>query len=87
MDSEDHYLLSAHLGPGILGRIDHLSIDVKRSAPVRAALGNNSLEVIYLKENERVTAAGSGLLRPDGRKSTDANDFTKQSVETTASSA
>jgi hypothetical protein len=34
MDDEDHYLLSAHLGPGIL-----YVIDVRTNAPVRAILG------------------------------------------------
>jgi hypothetical protein len=38
----------------VQGRIDHLSIDLKRQRLFVAALGNNSLEVIDLKENRRV---------------------------------
>ena len=36
----------------VQGRIDHLSIDLKGQRLFVAALGNNSLEVIDLREND-----------------------------------
>ena len=49
----------------VQGRIDHLSIDLKGQRLFVAALGNNSLEVIDLKENKRVHTIG-GLAEPQG---------------------
>jgi len=49
----------------VKGRIDHLSIDVKGQRLFVAALGNNSLEVIDLKENRRVHTI-NGLAEPQG---------------------
>jgi len=49
----------------VAGRIDHLSIDLKGQRLFVAALGNNSLEVIDLKENKRVHTIG-GLAEPQG---------------------
>jgi YVTN family beta-propeller protein len=49
----------------VQGRIDHLSIDVKGQRLFVAALGNNSLEVIDLKENKRVRSI-PGLAEPQG---------------------
>lgn len=70
--------VSAQSGPGQLlklettvpitdvqGRIDHLAIDVKGLRLFVAALGNNSLEVIDLKENKRVHSI-PGLAEPQG---------------------
>jgi DNA-binding beta-propeller fold protein YncE len=51
--------------PDVQGRIDHLSIDVKGRRLFVAALGNNSLEVIDLKENKRVHTT-NGLAEPQG---------------------
>jgi YVTN family beta-propeller protein len=49
----------------VQGRIDHLSIDMKGQRLFVAALGNNSLEVIDLKENKRVHTI-NGLAEPQG---------------------
>ncbi len=49
----------------VQGRIDHLSIDLKGQRLFVAALGNNSLEVIDLKENKRVHTI-NGLAEPQG---------------------
>jgi DNA-binding beta-propeller fold protein YncE len=49
----------------VQGRIDHLSIDVKGQRLFVAALGNNSLEVIDLKESKRVHSI-PGLAEPQG---------------------
>jgi YVTN family beta-propeller protein len=49
----------------VQGRIDHRSIDVKGQRLFVAALGNNSLEVIDLKENKRVHSV-PGLAEPQG---------------------
>jgi Uncharacterized conserved protein len=49
----------------VQGRIDHLSIDLKGQRLFVAALGNNSLEVIDLKENMRVHTI-NGLAEPQG---------------------
>src|SRR5436309_14244966 len=49
----------------VQGRIDDLSIDLKGQRLFVAALGNNSLEVIDLKDNKRVHTIG-GLAEPQG---------------------
>jgi len=49
----------------VQGRIDHLSIDLEGRRLFVAALGNNSLEVIDLKENKRVHTI-NGLAEPQG---------------------
>jgi len=49
----------------VQGRIDHLSIDLKGQRLFVAALGNNSLEVIDLRENKRVHTI-NGLAEPQG---------------------
>jgi hypothetical protein len=49
----------------VQGRIDHLSIDVKGRRLFVAALGNNSLEGIDLRENRRVHTI-NGLAEPQG---------------------
>ena len=49
----------------VQGRIDHLSIDLKGQRLFVAALGNNTLEVIDLKENKRVHTI-TGLAEPQG---------------------
>jgi hypothetical protein len=36
--------------PGVEGRIDHLAVDVQNQRLFLAALGNNTLEVIDLKD-------------------------------------
>ncbi len=49
----------------VKGRIDHLSIDLRGQRLFVAALGNNSLEVIDLRENKRVHTI-NGLAEPQG---------------------
>src|SRR5436190_6564399 len=51
--------------PDVQGRIDHLAIDVRGQRLFVAALGNNSLEVIDLKETKRVHTV-PGLAEPQG---------------------
>ncbi len=51
--------------PDIHGRIEHMSIDLKGQRLFVAALGNNLLEVIDLKENKRVQTV-RGLAEPQG---------------------
>ena len=51
--------------PDVQGRIDHMAIDVKGQRLFVAALGNNSLEVIDLKENKRIHTI-PGLAEPQG---------------------
>ena len=47
--------------PGVQGRIDHLAVDVAGQRLFVCALGNNSLEVLDLREGKRIhTIAGLG---------------------------
>jgi len=51
--------------PGVKGRIDHIDINVKDQIAYVAALGNNSLEIVDLK-NGRVLNSIKGLDEPQG---------------------
>lgn len=51
--------------PGVKGRIDHLDIDVKDQIVYVAALGNNSVEVVSLKQG-KVIHSIKGLDEPQG---------------------
>src|SRR5438552_3546423 len=51
--------------PGVQGRIDHLSVDLKNQRLFVAALGNNTIEVIDLKNSKRVHSL-AGLAEPQG---------------------
>jgi hypothetical protein len=51
--------------PGVKGRIDHIDINVKDQVAYIAALGNNTLEVVDLK-NGKVTGSIAGLDEPQG---------------------
>src|SRR5499425_2980465 len=51
--------------PQVEGRIDHMSIDTKGQRLFVSALGNNTVEVIDLKEGKR-TQTVSGLQEPQG---------------------
>src|ERR1041385_2362591 len=51
--------------PGVEGRIDHLSADVKGQKLFAAALGNNTLEVVDLALGKRVRSI-TGLKEPQG---------------------
>src|SRR5438128_9323742 len=51
--------------PGVQGRIDHLSIDLKNQRLFLAALGNDTVEVIDLKTARRVQTI-RGLAEPQG---------------------
>jgi hypothetical protein len=51
--------------PGVEGRIDHLSVDVQRGRLFVSALGNNTVEIIDIKQGQRVTEI-KGLKAPQG---------------------
>ena len=51
--------------PGVTGRIDHLAMDTMNNRLFVAALGNNSLEVIDLREGKRIRSI-RGLSEPQG---------------------
>src|SRR5437016_10527488 len=51
--------------PGVQGRIDHLSVDVNNQRLFVAALGNNTVEIIDLKNGKRVQIV-PGLAEPQG---------------------
>jgi DNA-binding beta-propeller fold protein YncE len=51
--------------PNVNGRIDHMAIDIRGQKLFVAELGNNSLDIIDLKEAKRIQSVGSnnvGLL-------------------------
>lgn len=51
--------------PNVMGRIDHLAVDVKGQRLFVCALGNDSIEVVDLKEGKRVRSI-KGLSAPQG---------------------
>lgn len=51
--------------PDVRGRIDHMSLDVKGQRLFVSALGNNTVEVIDVKEDKRIKTIGS-LKEPQG---------------------
>src|SRR5438552_1389551 len=51
--------------PGVEGRIDHLSVDLKGQRLFIAALGNNTLEVVDLAQGKRIGSI-TGLREPQG---------------------
>src|SRR5438128_7891252 len=51
--------------PGVEGRIDHLSMDLKGQRLFVAALGNNTLEVVDLAQGKRIRSI-TGLREPQG---------------------
>jgi len=51
--------------PGVQGRIDHLSLDLNNQRLFVAALGNNTIEIIDLKNGKRVHSI-PGLAEPQG---------------------
>src|SRR5438105_527681 len=51
--------------PGVEGRIDHLSVDLKGQRLFVAALGNNTLEVVDLAQGKRLRSI-TGLREPQG---------------------
>jgi DNA-binding beta-propeller fold protein YncE len=51
--------------PNVEGRIDHLSVDVQGQRLFVSALGNNTLEVLDLRESKRLTSI-KGLREPQG---------------------
>ncbi len=50
---------------GVKGRIDHMAIDVKTERIFVAALGNNTVEVVSLKQGKRMRSL-SGFTEPQG---------------------
>ena len=59
--------------PGVRGRIDHMSVDVKGARLFVSALGNNTVEVIDTKAGKRVKTI-SGFAEPQGVLYVPAND-------------
>ena len=59
--------------PGVQGRIDHMSLDVKGQRLFVSALGNNTVEVIDLKSGKRTNTL-SGLREPQGALFVPANE-------------
>jgi YVTN family beta-propeller protein len=51
--------------PEVQGRIDHMSVDVKGHRLFVSALGNNTVEVIDVKDGKRIKTIG-GLKEPQG---------------------
>src|SRR5712691_5314762 len=51
--------------PGVEGRIDHQSVDLKGQRLFVAALGNNTLEVVDLAQGKRIRSV-TGLREPQG---------------------
>src|SRR5262245_59957616 len=51
--------------PGVEGRIDHMSVDVKGQRLFVAARGNNTMEVVDLAQGKR-TRSITGLKEPQG---------------------
>ena len=51
--------------PGVKGRIDHLTVDVKRARLLVAALGNDTVEVIDVKQNRHERSL-TGFGEPQG---------------------
>lgn len=51
--------------PGVIGRIDHFSIDLQHQVVYVATLGSNSLQIISLKE-KKVIGSIAGLKEPQG---------------------
>jgi len=51
--------------PGVAGRIDHLTVDLKRERLFVAALGNNTVEVLDLRAGKRIHSI-TGVQEPQG---------------------
>jgi hypothetical protein len=51
--------------PGVEGRIDHFSVDIPRGRLFVSALGNNTVEVIGIKQGQRIGEI-KGLKEPQG---------------------
>src|SRR5437870_4968412 len=63
--SEPLRQIGAVVLPDVQGRIDHLSVDVKNQRLFVAALGNNTVEIIDLKNGKRIHTI-PGLAEPQG---------------------
>lgn len=65
--SQDHtlQLISSIPLPNVLGRIDHMAFESKRQYVYIAALGNNTVEVVDIK-NKKVVHSIKGLREPQG---------------------
>lgn len=68
-DNNDNNTVLTHIAsvplPGVNGRIDHLAYDYERQIVYIAALGNNSVEVVDLK-NKKVIHSIKNLHEPQG---------------------
>jgi YVTN family beta-propeller protein len=52
--------------PNVTGRIDHLGADKKGERLFVAELGNNSVDIIDLREGKRISSITTGLNEPQG---------------------
>jgi YVTN family beta-propeller protein len=52
--------------PNVTGRIDHLGVDKKGERLFVAELGNNSVDIIDLREGKRISSVTTGLSEPQG---------------------
>jgi DNA-binding beta-propeller fold protein YncE len=52
--------------PNVTGRIDHLGVDKKGEHLFVAELGNNSVDIIDLREGKRISSITTGLNEPQG---------------------
>jgi DNA-binding beta-propeller fold protein YncE len=52
--------------PNVTGRIDHLGVDKKGERLFVAELGNNSVDIIDLREGNRISSITTGLNEPQG---------------------
>lgn len=68
LHAEDHPALKLVMRvelPGVKGRFDHMAVDVKGQRLFMAALGNNTVEVIDVREGKRLRSL-SGFQKPTG---------------------
>lgn len=62
----DYLVLQKEIAmPGVVGRIDHIDVDVKNKIAYVAALGNNTLEIVDLQKGKIIHQI-SGLDEPQG---------------------
>lgn len=52
--------------PNVIGRIDHMDVDIKGNRLFIAELGNNSVDIIDLREGKRIGSFTTGVNEPQG---------------------
>src|SRR5262245_1442511 len=58
-------LIQTILLPGVKGRIDHLAVDISGQRLFIAALGNDTVEIVDLKQG-KVSGSIGGVKKPQG---------------------